>query len=598
MTPPEIAAVALQRMRRRAAPAIATVARRVPDRLKRDWHQFRLLSRDGVRQLLDAALFSRDSDPMQFALWMMALVSTPATFFAFRQALAYTALTNAPTDLVLQGAMAHRLFFGVYAMSAAALLAALTWEALFPDGRDQEILGVLPVKPYVFAASKLSAALLVGLGFIVFVNLPAALLYSAFAAGHPVFRGQLISLFAGHVLAPTLGALFVYLILLVLRGTAAIILGARAGAWLGALLQLVTIILLVEAVFFLPGVLGTLAAGVRKADARVASLPPIWFAGLHALLTGRDPVLAAAALRGLLALAAAGAIVVPVYLLPARWLGRRALETRGGERSSRLHAILRVISTVTGLRPAVRSMYVFAIISLVRSRRHLLVIATYLGVAIAFAIISILFNVARYREVLNAPREWALALPLLFTFFLVLGLRASFRIPTEIDANWPFRLTPPTVSDSITAATLVMLTLVITPVACLTVLALLPYWTIGMIAMAIILQVLTGLVLIEVTLFGWMKAPFASGHAPSPEVLKAKWPIYTVAMYVYAFKLSDWQFLALTSQPVLTVYLATAATALIVLRVVRWRQTKRQSLEFDPPGLDTLERLNLSGALN
>ena len=74
------------------------------------------------RQLLDAALFSRDADPMQFALWMLALVSTPATFFAFRQSLAYTALTNAPAELVLQVAMAHRLFFVVYAMIAAALL--------------------------------------------------------------------------------------------------------------------------------------------------------------------------------------------------------------------------------------------------------------------------------------------------------------------------------------------------------------------------------------------------------------------------------------------------------------------------------------------
>jgi hypothetical protein len=284
--------------------------------------------------------------------------------------------------------------------------------------------------------------------------------------------------------------------------------------------------------------------------------------------------------------------------MPARWLGRRALEPRGGERASRLHTILRMMSTVIGLRPTVRGIYVFAIISLVRSRRHLLVIATYLGVAIAFAIISILFNVARYRDVLNAPREWALALPLLFTFFLVLGLRASFRLPTEIEANWPFRLAPPAVRDSITAATLVIITLVIVPMACLTVLALVPYWTLRMITTATVLQVLTGLVLIDVTLFGWVKAPFASGHEPSPDVLKAKWPIYTVAMYVYAFKLSDWQFLALTSQPVLTFYLATAGTALVVLRLVRWRQTKRQSLEFDPPAMDTVERLNLSGALN
>ena len=39
-------------------------------------------------------------------------------------------------------------------------------------------------------------------------------------------------------------------------------------------------------------------------------------------------------------------------------------------------------------------------------------------------------------------------------------------------------------------------------------------------------------------------------------------------------------------------------TAMIVLRVIRWRRTTQQSLEFDAPTFDTVERLNLSGALN
>ncbi len=112
--------------------------------LKRDWHQFRLLSKDAVRQLIDTALLSREADPMEFALWILALVATPTGFFALRNINTYTELmvANAPDAVVQQIALGHRLFFIIYSMLSAALLASLTWEAVFPDGRDQEIVGV------------------------------------------------------------------------------------------------------------------------------------------------------------------------------------------------------------------------------------------------------------------------------------------------------------------------------------------------------------------------------------------------------------------------------------------------------------------------
>src|SRR5687767_15860414 len=100
--------------------------------LRRDWHQFRLLSRDAVRQLIDTALFSRDADPMEYALWMLALVATPPAFFASRQLLLYTSLVHAPAEVVEQIALSHRLFFVTYGLLAAALLAAVTWDSLFP----------------------------------------------------------------------------------------------------------------------------------------------------------------------------------------------------------------------------------------------------------------------------------------------------------------------------------------------------------------------------------------------------------------------------------------------------------------------------------
>jgi len=125
-----------------------------PASFDRDWRQFRLLSRDSVRRLLDTALASRDADPMQYALWGLALVITPPVLFAVRKILDYPFLLRAPAAVVQGVALADRLFFITYGMLATALLAALTWEALFPDRTDQEIVGVLPVRPRTLAAAR------------------------------------------------------------------------------------------------------------------------------------------------------------------------------------------------------------------------------------------------------------------------------------------------------------------------------------------------------------------------------------------------------------------------------------------------------------
>lgn len=573
------------------------MTRPVGGSLARDWQQFRLLSRDAVRQLIDTALQSRDADPMEFALWMLALAATPPAFFAARQVLTYTALVNAPPDVVLQVALGHRLFFVTYGMLAAALLAALTWDSVFPDGRDQEIVGVLPVRPSVVAAARLAAALRLCVICSVAVSVPAAVLYTAFCAGHPAF-GNVLGLLAGHVAAALLGSLLVFATLLTARGIAAVVLGGRLSTWLGVALQLATIVLMFEVFFFLPGVLASLVRAVTRGDPSAVMFPPVWFAALHAWLAGeRSPMIAAGALTAIATCCAALAVVVPTYLLPAGWLGRRALERRASGQTAAIATIGAAVSWAAAATPPVRSVYQFALASLVRSRRHVLVLAGYLGVAIAVSIASILLVEVRGSVKVAAPAAWILALPMVFMFFAVLGLRASFRVPTEIEANWPLRLAPPSVSACLNASILVMLTVAIVPIAVVTLVAMAPRWPVADVATIVALQLMAGWVLAEVALFRWAQVPFACVHAPSPDLLKAWWPAYLLATYLYAFKVADWQFAALTSRPALAAYVATAGTAIIAVRVLRWRGRRHQTLEFDAPPAASVERLNLSDAL-
>jgi hypothetical protein len=570
----------------------------LPRSARRDWHQFRLLSRDAVRQLIDTALFSRESDPMEFALWMLALVATPPAFFAARQIFAYTSMVNAPADVVEQMALAHRLFFVTYGMLASALLAALTWEAIFPDGRDQEIVGVLPVRPQTFAAARLSAAITLGAGFAAAVNIPTALIYTMVSASHPAFR-NMIGLLSGHVLGTMLASLFVFFTLLTTRGVAAVLLGARAGAWLGAALQLVTVVLLVEVFFFLPGVLGALVDAMFSRDPAATRFPPVWFASLHAWTAGnRHDVIIEGARTAAIAVALAAFAAVPVYLLPARWLARRALESLTRDSRSGPVAAIAWLADRVLASPPVRGILIFSVASLVRSRRHLLILATYVGLAIAVCVVNFFHVDSRGTPSFAAPVPWLFAMPLVFMFFLTLGLRSSFRVPTELEANWPFRLSQPSLATCVNAAALVMFAVAVLPISLLSLAVAAPLWAAADVIKGTLLLLVAGVTLIECVLLGWSKVPFACGHAPSPSVLKAQWPLYTMALYLYAFRLSDWQVLALRSTTAMNYYLLACALTIGVVRVVRYYKLRHQSLEFDAATSHTVERLNLSGALN
>ena len=586
------------RLRLAFSAAIDRIEQVLPPGGRRDFRQFRLLSRDAIRRLLDTAVFSRESDSAEFGIWMLALIATPPAFFAANQIFLYSALKRAPIEVVERISLGHRLFFVVYAMLASALLAALTWEALFPDGSDQEVIGTLPVRAHTYAASRLGAAIGVGAAFSVAVNVPASVIYTMIAASHPALR-NIPGLLTGHILATMMGSLAVYFSLLTVRGLAAVLLGVRLGAWLGAVLQLVSVVLLVEVFFFLPGVLGTLVVAMLNGDPRAMAFPPVWFASIHNWIGGNTrAVVASASQTGVAVFAVSALLTVPVYLIPAKWLGRRALERKSREQTATLvQLIVTAIRTLIP-RASVRAIAGFAIASLLRSRRHLLVLATYFGLAIATCVASILIIEVHGTFLIDTPSSWVLALPLVFQFFLVMGLRSSFRIPTDMQANWPFRLSQPSLPDALNASVLVMAIMAMLPIAAISIAVTLPLWPIADVFRAAGLQLLSGLLLIEAALLHWSKVPFACEHVPSTDSLKIWWLAYAIALYNYAFTLSDWQAAALGSTFAMTSYLAACALAIVILRVIRYRHWRGQALQFDAVYPHAVERLNLSGALN
>jgi hypothetical protein len=249
--------------------------------------------------------------------------------------------------------------------------------------------------------------------------------------------------------------------------------------------------------------------------------------------------------------------------------------------------------------PVVRSLFMFGVSSLVRSRRHTIQLATYFGMAIAVGVLKLLPPLLSLRGslVLDAPRAYTIAVPLVLMFFAVFGLRAAFSIPTELDANWVLRLVQPTVRESVRASRWLIVMLGVAPIAIVWLLFTLAMWPAQTALGASALILVTGLVLTELALSNWTKVPFASAHEPATETLKSRAAWYTTALLMYQFILSELQFRALQSWRTTMTHLAIGVVLVIAIRTWRAHMLRSRTPTFDVISSETTT-LNLSEALS
>ena len=91
----------------------------------------------------------------------------------------------------------------------------------------------------------------------------------------------------------------------------------------------------------------------------------------------------------------------------------------------------------------------FSIRTLLRSRKHRLILAFYLGIGLALTILFVgLLAAVQQPEVASANNLWRhpnagmLVSSVVMMFFGVLGTRVGFAMPLDLTANWIFRVTP------------------------------------------------------------------------------------------------------------------------------------------------------------
>jgi hypothetical protein len=563
----------------------------------REWRQFRLLWTDALRKLLNAAVLGRDTDPAQYAIWTTAIVMAPPSLYAFGQLFKYGTMRLRPPEAVEAIVLSDRMFFVFYSMVAAALLAALTWEALFPDRTDQEIVGVLPVRPRTLAGARLAAALAMAALFATAVNLPGAVLFAFVSPTHPLL-GTLPTVFVAHLLATVGGAVTVFAALLLVRGVTALVAGADIADRLATALQLLAIVSLVEVFFYLPSVIPFLVRHMLDGGAAAAWYPPAWFTAFYSAIVGttRD-VLRAEAVMATAAFGMAVVLSVPIYLLPACVMARRALESQSRQRPGPMSALAKPLLSLAPDGPR-RAVAGFTVTSLMRGRRHLLIVVSYAGVGVAIAAIALIAARIRIGLVSAAPVSALLAAPLVVMFFIVLGLRAAFRIPTDLDANWSFRVAPPTTGDAGAGTGIALIALAVVPLsAAAAITALVSGWGIAAAVRVGLFDLASGVCLVEGVLIGWSIVPFACDHEPMEESMKYRWLLYLIPLNLFAFRGAALQAAALSSVTGSMLYVGGALALASLAHGLRRSRAHKEPLAFDAPSSMRLDVLNISEAM-
>ena len=303
---------------------------------------------------MDAALGSREIAAEHFVIWGGALLATPTLLYTVRTTSAYPFLRWRSLEMLQMVALGDRLFFIVWAMLVAMLLVSLLWEGLYPDRTDQQILGVLPVSARMVAAARVATALGAALVLITAIVVPTAVFYAATSGVHPVL-GARLGVMAGQIVGGVSAGMFVFTTLMTVRGLLVYVLGAGAAARVAVVLQVITVLLLVEAFLFLPGILPrVLRPLMTPGAADVTWMVPAWFLGLSVWVAGphRDllGVMAGDAVAAVLAVVM---LAVAVYVAPAPATARRVLETRTTARPRGIGTWLTALASRTGVHPVV-----------------------------------------------------------------------------------------------------------------------------------------------------------------------------------------------------------------------------------------------------
>jgi hypothetical protein len=457
----------------------------------------------------------------------------------------------------------------------SAVITLVIWDNLFPDRRDAYVLGHLPIPRATLVGGRLLAVLALMLVIAVAAAVPSSLIYGPSAgAFHP---GGVVRSVIAHFVATMGASTFAFVVLLTVQG---VLLNTLPARWVGRLmllLQFVFIVAALESLLFMADMSSSLRK-IAAADMWIESgwtrwAPPVWFLGLYETIAGSPRPVGPLALRAVMVATALLISAFGLYALTYQRLMRRAVESSDLQRGGGTglgRALTALIARVFAPAPLAEAVLRFTLRALAQSRTHRLLLTIFLGVGTTLAGAVIL---ARLDDVgfnpIGAPVPY-LGFGLVMLFFTISGLRTLFMLPSELPANWIFRL-----SDAedprlhMQGARAALFGAGVLPVIILLAPAHLFLWGPPRTLAHSLVLFAAGALLCELALIGSRKVPFTCTYSPPIGRGRVLWPIGLIVFVKLCYTVAEIEAAALrhpSSFPILPAVLLAVAMGIGHLR--------------------------------
>jgi hypothetical protein len=494
----------------------------------------RVLWRAFFDQLFTSESVTSDVHLRQALIGVLAFLLPPGLFLLVEVIPLYALVATHFPEMLNALLLRLAFVFVTYSMVTIGFVAVFVWDALTFDRRDAMVLGPLPVSAGTIMLAKLGALAVFLVGSSGAVNLFTAVPFALITAdrmGATTFAVY----FGAHLAATMSAATFVFASLVAIRGLVAMASGARFAARVGALLQFVCVAAVLSFVIVMPQALKI--NRVSMGSMAVAPwLPSAWFLGLFEVVRGSAQAdMAVLAQRGVVALTLAVAGAIAASVLAVRHQLRAALAPSafagplGSAKVSRL-----AVRLFTGSGGRARAIADFILTTIARSRSQQAPIAIAAAVGFAVALAGLSRGSADVSSLMH-PRTIVLWTPLVIGFWIAIGVRQSFFVPSEPLAAWTFRSNgsgdPVATWSAVRASMLVIVAAPAFLIACS--LSSLIGWRLAFMHAWISCAALA--VLVEALALTVRHVPFTRPYPPGHARLKTRWPLYLLGMYAVAY---------------------------------------------------------------
>jgi len=399
-------------------------------------------------RLFVGRIFHGDSDSeLTFSMGLLlALLPVPGGFYAVFLFEKYSTLLQwmrgERVTSPIAAAMPEQYFFIVLSMAVTGVIAVWRWDSIFPDRRDYVNLVPLPLRSRTIFLANFSALLLVALILAVDLNAASALLFPL-SVGASVnsfsFFAQFAWVHACDVLmASVFGFFSVFLVVGLLMSLLPHSAFQRISLYARSAIVACFVAILATSFAVPPGL-----RGIPELYTRF--LPPVWFLGLaqSILNPGAGAYFTAMGRTAVIASELVLLSSLAIYTISYRNCFMRIAETVGpAGRTARKDTsrIFRALDATFLRSPFQRAGYRFVMKTLFRSEQHGLMLGAFVGLGTVIAS-QFLFSSLNGDGVTHArfPSPELLAIPLIFSYCIIVGLRLAFEMPTELRANWIFR---------------------------------------------------------------------------------------------------------------------------------------------------------------